>query len=83
MQNNVKFVDVHLPYNKLSLWLLAKDSITRTKKRLVVENKNKANKFPKVRATREMRILVKQVDKKSFQASVPISGLAGKPFPDI
>ena len=35
---DVEFVNVNLPYNKLSLQLLANDSINRTKKRRVITN---------------------------------------------
>ena len=43
--NNVKFIDINLPCNKLSIQLLVNDSITRTKKRGVFETEDKADKF--------------------------------------
>ena len=42
--NNVEFVDIDLPCNKLSVQLLANDSITRTKKRRILETEDEADK---------------------------------------
>lgn len=81
--NNAEFVDVNLSCNKLSVRLLANDTITRTKKRRVLETENEVDEPPKVKATREKKIPTKRVGKKSSKASVPISGLVGKSPPDI
>ncbi len=81
--NKVEFVDIDLPCNKLSVWLLANDSITRTKKRRVLETEDEADKPSKANTTWEKRKLVKRVGKKSSKASVSIFGLVGKPPLDI
>ena len=80
---DAEFVDVDLPCNKLSLQLLANDSITRTKKRRVIETDDEDNEPLKPKATREKRKPVKRVGKKSTKASVPIAGLVGQAPPDI
>ncbi len=81
--NEVEFVDIDLPCNKLSVRLLANDSITCTKKRCILETEDEADEPSKVKATRERRTPVKRLGKKSSKASVPISGFVGKPPPDI
>ena len=81
--NNAEFVDVDLPCNKLSMQLLANNSATRIKKRRVNETDEEAGEAPKTSVTREKRVPIKRVGKKSSKASVPISGLVGKPPPDI
>ena len=81
--NDLEFVDVDPPCNKLSVWLLANDSINRMKNKHIVETRDETNKLSKVKAFREKKIPVKQVGTKSSKASVPISGLVGKSFPDI
>ena len=75
---DVEFVDVDLPCNKLNVQLLANDSITRAKKRRVLETEDKADTPPKIKATREKRTPVKRVGKKSSKASVPIFSLVSK-----
>ena len=55
---DVEFVDVDLPCNKLSLQLLANDSITRTKKRRVIPD-DEDNEPPKPKANRVKRKPVK------------------------
>ena len=57
--NNVEFVDINFPCNKLSVQLLANDSITRTKKRHVVKTEDKANELLKIKVTWEKKTLVK------------------------
>ncbi len=47
---NIEFIDIDLPYNKLSLQLLANDSITHTKKRRVITD-DKDNELSKPKAT--------------------------------
>ena len=81
--NNVEFVDIDLPCNKLSVQLLANDSITRTKKRRIRKTEDEADEPLNSKVTREKKTPVKQVGKKSSKVSVPISGLVGKPPPDI
>ena len=49
--DNAKFIDIDLPCNKLSIRLLANDSIACTKKRRALKTKDKANKFLKIKAT--------------------------------
>ena len=83
-EEDVEFVDVDLPCNKLSVQLLANNSTTRSKKRrVVIDTDDEAEEVSKVKTTREKKIPVKRVGKKSSKASVPISGLVGKPSPDI
>lgn len=77
--NNVEFVDIDLPCNKLSIQLLANNVVTRTKKRHVLETEDEADESSKVKATQEKKIPTKRVGKKSSKASNPISGLVGKP----
>ncbi len=81
--NNIEFVDLDLPCNKLSVRLQANDSITRTKKKYQLKTRDEADEPSKVKATREKRKLVQRVGKKSSKASVFISGLVGKLPPDI
>ncbi len=50
--NDVEFVDIDLLCNKLSVRLLANDSINRTKKRRVLETENEADEPSKVKATK-------------------------------
>lgn len=49
--NNVEFIDVDLPCNKLNIWLLANNSVTSTKKRHIIETKDKDNEPPKIKPT--------------------------------
>ena len=79
---DIKFVDVNLFSNKLSLQQLANNSITRTKKKRVITN-NKDDEPPKPKANREKRKPVKRVGKKSTKRSTSISGLIDQPPPDI
>lgn len=72
---DIKFVDVDLPCNKLSLQLLANNFITYTKKRQVIKVDDEDDKFPKSKATLEKRKPVKQVKKKSNKTSVFIASL--------
>ena len=81
--DDAEFVDVDLPCNKLSVQLLANNSATRTKKRRVNETNEEAGEAPMTNVTREKNVPIKRVGKKSSKASVPISGLVGKPPPDI
>lgn len=80
---DVEFINVDLPCNKLSIQLLVNDSITRTKRRQTIETDNENDKRLNPKATWEKRKPVKQVGKKSTKASVPISSLVGQPAPDI
>ena len=79
---DIKFVDVNLPCNKLSLQFLANDSITHTKKRRVITD-DEDDEPPKLKANREKRKPVKRVEKKNTKASATISGLVGHPSPNI
>ena len=49
--NNIEFFDIDLLCNKLSIQLLANDFITHTKKRYILEMKDKVNKPLKVKVT--------------------------------
>lgn len=80
---HVEFIYIDLSCNKRSVWLLANDSVTHTKKRRVVEIEDEADEPPKTQSTREKRIPVKQVGKKSSKTSVLISEFIGKPLSDI
>ena len=79
---DVEFIDINLPYNKLSLQLLANNSITRTKKKRVIID-DEGDESLKSKTKREKRKPVKQVEKKSTKASAPISDLVDQPPPDI
>ena len=79
----VEFINVHLPCNKLSLQLLANDATTCPKKRHVDDIKNEATKAPKTNTAREKKVMVKRVRKKSSKISVPISGFVKYPALDI
>ena len=79
---DVKFVDANLLDNKLTLQLLANDSITRIKKRRVITD-DEDDEPPKPKANREKRKPVKQVGKKSIKESASISGLVARPTFDI
>lgn len=81
--NNVEFININLPCNKLSIQLLANDSMTYTKKKYVVEIEDKANEPPKSKPTPEKRVPIKQVGKKSSKVSVPIYSFIGKASLDI
>ena len=61
---DIGFADVNLPCNKLSLQLLANDSITRIKKRRVITN-DKDDELLKPKTNREKR------KEKTRQASCP------------
>ena len=75
---------MNLSYNKLSVQVLANDSNTRSKKRrVIVDTDDEIEEVPKPKTTREKKTPVKRVGKKSTKASVPISGLVGRPPPDI
>ena len=80
--DDVEFVDINLPCNKLSIQLLVNDSITCTKKRLVI-TEDKGDEPPKPKINQEKKKPVKRVGKKSAKASAPISGFVGQPPPDI
>lgn len=79
----MKFVNVNLPCNKLSVRLLANNSITYTKIKRVVEIKDESDESSKVKAIQEKRISIKRIGKKSSKILVLISGLVGKPTSDI
>ena len=76
--NDIEFVDLDLPCNKLSVRLLANDSITRTKKKHQLKTRDEVDEPSKVKAIQEKRKPVQRVGKKSSKASVPISGLVSK-----
>ncbi len=73
---DVEFIDIDLSYNKLSVQLLANDSITRTKKRRVITD-DEDDEPPRPKANRKKRKPIKRVRKKSTKASIPIFGLIG------
>ena len=79
---DVEFVNLNLPYNKLSLKQLANNSIIHIKKRCIIKD-DKDDELPKPKANWEKRKPIKQVVKKSSKASAPISGLIGQLPPDI
>ena len=79
----VEFIDVHLPCNKLSLQLLANDTTTRPKKRRVDDVEDEATKALKTNTTREKKVSIKRVGKKSSKTSVPILELVGYPALDV
>ena len=81
--NNVEFVNIDLPCNKLSVRLLANDSISRIKKKRVLEMEDEANESLKAKVIQEKKTPIKRVRKKSPKALVPISGLVGKFLLDI
>ena len=83
-KRDVEFVDMDLPYNKLSVEVLANESNTRSKKRhIIVNTDDEIEDVPKPKTTREKKIPVKHVGKKNTKASVPISGLISCPSLDI
>ena len=65
IHDNTEFIDVNLSCNKLSIWLLANDSIACIKKRRILETKDKANKTFKVKTTWKKKIPIKRISKKS------------------
>lgn len=74
-KEDIKFVDVDLPWNKLSVQLLAYDFTARFKKRHIVINiNNETGEVFKAQITQEKKLPIKKVDKKSFKAYVPIFG---------
>ena len=50
--NDVEFADINLSCNKLSVHLLANDSMTLTKKRRVLETEDEGDEPSKVKSTR-------------------------------
>ena len=81
--NNVEFVNIDLLCNKLSVQLLANNSITHTKKRYVFEMEDKADELLKAKVTQEKKTPVNRVEKQSSKALVPVFDLIGKRPPDI
>ena len=79
----VEFINIHLPYNKLSLQFFANNAITCLKKYCVDDIKDKTTKASKTNTTQEKKVLVKRVGKKSSKASVLISRLVEHPILDI
>lgn len=57
--NNIKFVHDNLPYNRLSIQLLANDSIIRTKKKRIVKTKDESVEAPKIKVIQKNKTLVK------------------------
>lgn len=49
--NNMEFIDINLLSNKLSVKLIANDSITHIKKKHVLKIKDEADKFLKTKVT--------------------------------
>lgn len=80
----MKFVDINLLYNKLSVQLLTNNFTARSKKRGVVTNSNdKVETVGKAKTTWEKNILIKQIGKNSSKVSVPVSCFVAKLFLDI
>ena len=83
-KGDVKFVDIDLPCNKLSVQLLANDSNTHSKKRrVIVDTNNEIEEVPKPKTTREKKTPVKHVGIKSTKASESICSLIDCPPSDI
>lgn len=78
-----KFVDINLLCNKFNIQLLINNSATYTKKYHVNKTDKKAGKTPQSKITGKKKFLIKYVRKKSLKASIPISNLVNKLFPDI
>lgn len=59
LNNIVEFVNINLPYKKLSVQLLVNDSITYTKKRQILKIEDEVNKSLKSKIIWKKKILVK------------------------
>lgn len=53
---NIVFIKVDIPFNKLSIQLLAYDVITYTKIKHVIKIEDNINEAPKLKTTQEKRI---------------------------
>lgn len=73
----MKFVNIDLLCNTLSIQLLVNDSIIHIKKRRILKTEEEVNKCLKTEVTREKKIPIKQDGKKNSKASVLISGFVG------
>lgn len=57
--NSIEFINVNLPYNNVSIQLLANDSITHTKKKRVVRTKDEVDEASKIKTTKDKKMSVK------------------------
>lgn len=81
--NNAEFVDINLLCNKLSIQLLANNTITCAKKRYLLKTKNKVDEPSKVKAIQEKKIPIMQVKKKCLKVLILIFSLITKSFLNI
>lgn len=81
--NNAKFVNVNLSCNKLSISLLANNTIFYIKKKCVFKIKEEVYESCKIKATQKKKISTKQISKKSLKVSVLIFSPIDKFLPNI
>lgn len=83
-QNDIKFIDIDLLYNKLSVELLANNfNIELKKKYNIVNLNNKINKILKFKVMQKKKTLIKQIKKIIFKVSIFISVFVSYQSPNI